>query len=141
MIKHGIKATGMPAWGKSMEDEYIWGLVAFVQQLPKLDTEAYQALVASSGGHSHGGGETAPHAHAADAPDHHHEEGEAEDHHGIAGHAPDEAAGEEGVMHTHADGTREMHPPPKTTSQPPAAKPATGKAPAPAEHTDDGHKH
>ena len=136
VIKHGIKATGMPAWGKSMEDEYIWGLVAFVQQLPKLDTEAYQVLVASSGGHSHGGGETAPHAHAADAPDHHHAEGEVEDHHGIAGHA-----GEEGVMHTHADGTREMHPPPKTTSQPPAAKPATGKAPASAEHTDDGHKH
>lgn len=23
-IKHGIKATGMPAWGKSMGDEYIW---------------------------------------------------------------------------------------------------------------------
>lgn len=23
-IKHGIKATGMPAWGKSMDDQYIW---------------------------------------------------------------------------------------------------------------------
>ena len=28
VIKHGIKATGMPAWGKSMGDEYIWGMVA-----------------------------------------------------------------------------------------------------------------
>jgi mono/diheme cytochrome c family protein len=34
-IKHGIKATGMPAWGKSMGDEYIWGIVAFLDQLPK----------------------------------------------------------------------------------------------------------
>lgn len=29
-IKHGTKASGMPAWGKSMGDEYIWGLVAFL---------------------------------------------------------------------------------------------------------------
>ncbi len=61
VIKHGIKASGMPAWGMSMEDEYIWGMVAFLQQMPTLDAAAYQALVASSGGHSHGGGETRPH--------------------------------------------------------------------------------
>ncbi len=29
IIKHGIKSTGMPAWGKSMADPYIWGMVAF----------------------------------------------------------------------------------------------------------------
>jgi hypothetical protein len=46
-------------------------MVAFVQQLPKLDADKYQALVASSGGHSHGGGETEPHAHAEDTPDDH----------------------------------------------------------------------
>lgn len=57
-IKHGIKATGMPAWGKSMEDTYIWGIVAFLQELPKLDADAYRTLVAESPGHSHGGGET-----------------------------------------------------------------------------------
>lgn len=34
-IKHGIKATGMPAWGKSMGDEYIWGIVAFPINFPK----------------------------------------------------------------------------------------------------------
>jgi mono/diheme cytochrome c family protein len=65
VIKHGIKATGMPAWGKSMEDPYIWGMVAFVQQLLTLDADEYQALVASSGGHSHGGAETETHEHAA----------------------------------------------------------------------------
>jgi mono/diheme cytochrome c family protein len=61
VIKHGIKASGMPAWGKSMEDAYIWNMTAFLQQLPKLNAEQYQTLVASSGGHSHGGGETKPH--------------------------------------------------------------------------------
>src|SRR5690606_14219762 len=29
VIKHGIKASGMPAWGLSMGDEYIWSMVAF----------------------------------------------------------------------------------------------------------------
>jgi mono/diheme cytochrome c family protein len=32
VIKHGIKASGMPAWGKSMEDAYIWNMAAFLQQ-------------------------------------------------------------------------------------------------------------
>lgn len=45
VIKHGIKASGMPAWGKSMEDEYLWGMVAFLRQLPDLDPEEYQAAV------------------------------------------------------------------------------------------------
>ncbi len=65
IIKHGIKASGMPAWGKSMGDEYIWGMVAFMQQLPQLDAEKYQTLVAASSGHQHGGGETAMHDHAS----------------------------------------------------------------------------
>lgn len=60
VIKHGIKASGMPAWGKSMSDEYIWNMAAFLQQLPKLNAQQYQAMVDSSGGHGHGGGETMP---------------------------------------------------------------------------------
>ena len=73
VIKHGIKASGMPAWGKSMGDEYIWNMAAFLQALPKLTPEQYQALVASSGGHSHGGGESDGHAHAEGGEDHHDE--------------------------------------------------------------------
>ncbi|MFD1295138.1 c-type cytochrome [Lysobacter gummosus] len=57
-IKHGIKASGMPAWGASMGDEHIWDLVAFLGRLPALDAAQYRDLVARSGGHSHGGGET-----------------------------------------------------------------------------------
>src|SRR3546814_15747373 len=63
--------SGMPAWGKSMSDEYIWNMAAFLQQLPDLDEEQYKALVATSGGHSHGGGETQPHEEPAGVPDDH----------------------------------------------------------------------
>ena len=56
IIKHGIKASGMPAWSKGgMEDEAIWDLVAFLQRLPGLIAADYTALVASSEGHNHGG--------------------------------------------------------------------------------------
>src|SRR3546814_8967077 len=70
VIKHGVKMSGMPAWGKSMSDEYIWNMAAFLQQLPDLDEEQYKALVATSGGHSHGGGETQPHEEPARAEEH-----------------------------------------------------------------------
>ena len=55
IIKHGIKASGMPAWSKGgMEDNAIWDLVAFLQQMPSLSPEQYRDLVAHSDGHSHG---------------------------------------------------------------------------------------
>jgi mono/diheme cytochrome c family protein len=57
-IKHGIKMSGMPAWGKSMDDRYIWGMVALMQQFPRMTAADYSALVDASPGHSHGGGET-----------------------------------------------------------------------------------
>lgn len=76
IIKHGIKATGMPAWGKRMEDQYIWDLVAFLRKLPSLSAEQYKAEVAASGGHSHGGGESAEHSHdGGDESDHSHADG------------------------------------------------------------------
>lgn len=62
VIKHGIKASGRPSWGRSMDDRYIWGMVAFLQALPGMDEATCVGLVASSGGHSHGGGESHPHA-------------------------------------------------------------------------------
>ena len=53
IIKHGIKMSGMPAWGKSMQDEYIWGMVAFLRQLPDMSEVRYRELVDTSGGHAH----------------------------------------------------------------------------------------
>jgi mono/diheme cytochrome c family protein len=71
VVKHGIKMSGMPAWGKSMDDQYIWGMVAFMQQFPGMSKAQYGELVASSGGHSHDGGETMPHKDSGDGVDHH----------------------------------------------------------------------
>jgi hypothetical protein len=57
IIKHGLKMSGMPAWGVSHDDESLWGLVAFLQQLPALDAAGYAALTAAPGAeqHEHGG--------------------------------------------------------------------------------------
>lgn len=54
IIKHGIKASGMPAWGPGHDDERVWNMVAFLQRLPELSTDQYQILTArdnSSEGH------------------------------------------------------------------------------------------
>lgn len=66
IIKHGIRMTGMPAWGLTHDDESIWGLVAFLQQLPTLDAAGYAAATGgapeaggSHGGHDHGQGAAA----------------------------------------------------------------------------------
>ncbi|MFC4820991.1 c-type cytochrome [Dokdonella ginsengisoli] len=104
VVKHGIKASGMPAWGRSMADEHIWNMAAFLRQLPQLDRAAYDALVAASEGHSHGGGESEEHSHADGGGDHH----------GDAPHAHDEAPvaapAAQGATHVHADGKTHVHP-------------------------------
>lgn len=46
IIKHGIKASGMPTWGLTHSDERIWNMVAFLQRLPSLTEEEYQILTA-----------------------------------------------------------------------------------------------
>lgn len=105
VIKHGIRSTGMPAWGKSMPDPYIWGLVALLEQLPALTTVEYQTLVATSGGHQHGGGESMPHS---DAHPHPGEDAGAK--------GPEPAGGQQLAdpknsphIHHHADGSEHSH--------------------------------
>ncbi len=56
IIKHGIKMTGMPAWGTTHSDDEIWGLVAFLQKLPEMSPEEFAALSEGAGGHGHSGG-------------------------------------------------------------------------------------
>jgi hypothetical protein len=153
-IKHGIKASGMPAWGESMDDAYIWNMVAFLQELPKLDAAGYRDLVARSGGHSHGGGETDGHAHAdagAEAKPHDdghaHDapaEGEAMSHHDgeHAAAAPSAADAPEPSVHRHADGSLHDHGAPagdaanadSATDSPPEE---AATAPAPHAHDHD----
>lgn len=48
VIKHGIRMTGMPAWGPTHDDHKLWALVAYLQQQPKLSAEQYRKLVASA---------------------------------------------------------------------------------------------
>ncbi len=146
IVKHGIKASGMPAWGPSMGDGHVWDLVAFLQKLPALDGAAYRALVERSGGHSHGGGESGAGAdhhgggEAAAGADHHggapHGPGAASDGHGAGGAAGTAAAGTAGTaagtahghgesggpapapgrVHVHADGRQHEHGAPRAAS-------------------------
>lgn len=48
IIKHGIKLSAMPAWGKTHDDQLIWDMVAFIRQLPKMTPEQYKAAIASA---------------------------------------------------------------------------------------------
>lgn len=120
-IKHGIKSSGMPAWGKSMQDEYIWNLAAFLQELPELNPEQYKATVAQSGGHSHGGGEAMPES-----------KGKGSD----AGHHGDEKP----ATHPHTDSAPHSHEEAKTDSGSQPEKKDTSSAPH-DDHADDGHQH
>ena len=44
IIKHGIKMSAMPAWGKTLDDAAIWDVVAFVRKMPSMTPEDYQQL-------------------------------------------------------------------------------------------------
>ena len=47
-IKHGVKLTAMPAWGRTHSDAEVWDIVAFLRKMPDLDNEQYQATVKSA---------------------------------------------------------------------------------------------
>lgn len=59
IIKHGIKMSGMPAWGTTHSDEAIWNIVAFLEKLPDMTPERYRALAGDHAGeaHDHGAGD------------------------------------------------------------------------------------
>lgn len=44
VIKHGIMASGMAAFGPTHSDERIWAMVAFLRKLPELNETQYQIL-------------------------------------------------------------------------------------------------
>lgn len=48
VIKHGIKMSGMPAWGASHDDETIWSMVAFLQKLPDMSPAQYKDIVSKA---------------------------------------------------------------------------------------------
>ncbi len=51
IIKHGIKMSAMPAWGKTHTDAEIWNLVAFLHKLPGMSPAQYQQLAHANAPH------------------------------------------------------------------------------------------
>ncbi|WP_237063680.1 c-type cytochrome [Loktanella sp. M215] len=49
-IKHGIKMTGMPAFGPTQTDEQVWALVAFLNLLPGITAPDFDAAIAPPAG-------------------------------------------------------------------------------------------
>lgn len=48
IIKHGVKLSAMPAWGKTHNDQLIWDMVAFVGKLKNMSPQQYRTIVASA---------------------------------------------------------------------------------------------
>jgi mono/diheme cytochrome c family protein len=48
VVKHGLKMSGMPAWGVTHNDELLWSVVAFLRKLPELTPEQYRTLIKSA---------------------------------------------------------------------------------------------
>ena len=102
VIKHGIKMSGMPAWGTTHDDAAIWNMVAFVRKLPDLSSEQYRAMTKDAVGddeeHEHA------HEHHHDAagdepqPAHEHEHDHAHEH------------GGDGAAHDHASSASPAEP-------------------------------
>jgi mono/diheme cytochrome c family protein len=44
IIKHGIKMSAMPSWGKTLDDAAVWEVVAFIRQMPEMSPETYQQI-------------------------------------------------------------------------------------------------
>ena len=55
IAKHGLKMTGMPAFGPTHDDQTLWGIAAFVKELPAMTPERY-AEMGSAAKHGHGSG-------------------------------------------------------------------------------------
>ena len=77
LTSHGIRMTGMPAFGTTHSDEEIWQIVAFVRHLPNLTPGQKKVLQeASQQGHHHGGPEHKQNEHEEGAAQEEHEHGE-----------------------------------------------------------------
>jgi mono/diheme cytochrome c family protein len=47
IVKHGIKMSAMPAWGKTLDDREIWDVVSFLRKMPGMTPESYQRITAA----------------------------------------------------------------------------------------------
>jgi len=44
IIKHGIKMSAMPAWGKTLDDAAIWDIISFIRKMPDISADQYRQL-------------------------------------------------------------------------------------------------
>ncbi|HET8764116.1 MAG TPA: cytochrome c [Rhodanobacter sp.] len=70
IIKHGIKMSGMPAWGKTHSDQKIWAMVAYLQKQPTMGEAQYRELTAHAADveDDHGNAADADHGAMPDMP-------------------------------------------------------------------------
>lgn len=59
IAKHGVRMTGMPAFGPTHDDRTLWSIAAFVKQLPAMTPEEYAALGEAGGQESSAGATSA----------------------------------------------------------------------------------
>jgi CTP:molybdopterin cytidylyltransferase MocA len=45
IVKHGIKMTGMPAFGPSHKEEDLWSIAALAKDMPQINSKHYRHLV------------------------------------------------------------------------------------------------
>ncbi len=48
IVRHGIKMSGMPAWEYRLQDQELWQVVAFMQQMQHLSPADYKAMTAAT---------------------------------------------------------------------------------------------
>ncbi|MBU4317475.1 MAG: cytochrome c [Proteobacteria bacterium] len=55
IAKHGIKMTGMPAFGHTHSEDQLWALVALTEDMPSMTAEQYREFIKESheGNHRH----------------------------------------------------------------------------------------
>lgn len=57
IVQHGIKMTGMPAFGPTHNEDQLWAMVAFVRRLPDMTESQFKELTASGENADHHGAE------------------------------------------------------------------------------------
>ena len=46
IVEHGVKYSAMPSWTANERGDEVWSMVAFLQQLPKMDAKTYREMTA-----------------------------------------------------------------------------------------------
>ncbi|MFW6055044.1 MAG: c-type cytochrome, partial [Thermodesulfobacteriota bacterium] len=52
IVEHGLKLTGMPAFGPSHDEKDLWGLAALAKAMPGMSPEQYNQRVQRAGSHA-----------------------------------------------------------------------------------------